>query len=108
MRSSEKVGVPALSEILLIFHRHPDCLLESTPHVAISHVRNPDVAVLEYNSALATESIDPIVIELLEEPGRICKALATIDEHARIPIASLVRLALRYAFSSASCHANRL
>jgi hypothetical protein len=81
---SEKIDVPSLSAELLVYHRHLECLQNSTSYVAVSHVWHPDVSELQYKRQGEPDLVAIAVATLLETPTRICKALAIIDEDAEV------------------------
>ena len=82
---ARKLDVPMLSEVILIYHRHMDCLFRSTPYVAISHVWHPIVAELQYHRTEATIPINEGVKILCEVPIQIYLGLTTkIPKHFEI------------------------
>jgi hypothetical protein len=74
---SERVEVPTLSEVLLIYHRHLECLFKSTQFVAISHVWHPLVAQIQYKRTEAAACADDAARIIREDPVRICHGLMT-------------------------------
>lgn len=72
---ARKLEVPTLSEVILIYHRHLDCLFRSTPYVAVSHVWHPIVAELQHHRREATIPINEVVKILCELPVQIYRGL---------------------------------
>lgn len=72
---SEQIQVPSLSETLLVFNRHLECLQSSTRYLAVSHVWHAEVAELQYKHTASPDYIAEAAARLLETPTRICKAL---------------------------------
>lgn len=81
---SQKIQVPSLSEELLVYHRHLECLAESTPYIAVSHVWHPEVAKLQHEEKGEPALVAEVAEKLLETPTRICKALATIEQKLEV------------------------
>lgn len=77
-RSSERIDVPNLSEALLVYHRHLDCLFRSTLYVAISHVWHPGVAELQYNKTCTTTNEVEVAQVVRELPIQIYLGVAKI------------------------------
>jgi hypothetical protein len=74
---AEKFEVPTLSEVILVYHRHLECLFKSTQYVAISHVWHSQVADLQYRMTEATVCVDDVAHIVREYTARICLGLAT-------------------------------
>lgn len=78
-RHAAAIEIPWLSETILLFDRHFECLLSSkTRYVTVSHVWHPDVSELQYEYAQALvldnhseEEIASVARMVLEVPGRI-------------------------------------
>lgn len=71
---SERVELSSLSEVLLVYHRHLECLFKSTRYVTISHVWHPGVSELQYKKTAA--DVDGVAQIVREVPVRICLGLA--------------------------------
>lgn len=81
---SQNIHVPSLSEELLVYHRHLECLEESTPYIAVSHVWHREVAQLQYQKKGELDLVAKATKTLLETPTRICKALAAIGQKVEV------------------------
>ena len=74
---TRKLDVPMLSEVILIYHRHLDCLFRSTPYVAVSHVWDPIVAELQHHRTEAKIPVNEVVKILCEVSVQIYLGLTT-------------------------------
>lgn len=73
---AEKLEVPIMAKVILVYHRHLKCLIATTPYVAITHVWDAQVAELQDRRAKATCSVVEVAKTVLEAPTRICLGLA--------------------------------
>lgn len=62
-----------MNEVMLIYHRHLECLFmsSSTKYIAISHVWHPDVAELQHKNEEAEVNVDNVALLICEVPVRI-------------------------------------
>lgn len=58
-----------------VFHRHLQCLYETTAFVAVSHVWDPKVAELQVKRHESTSSVREVDEVVRELPARVCAAL---------------------------------
>jgi hypothetical protein len=81
----QMIEVPKFSEVILVYHRHLECLLNFARYVAISHVWDPGVAELEYQESEAQASVDYVADLVREGPVRIYLGLAaSLIEHFEV------------------------
>ena len=73
---AEKLEVPTMSKMILVYHRHLRCLIATTSYVAITHVWDAQVAELQSRREKATASVVEVAKIVLETPTRICQSLA--------------------------------
>ena len=69
------IEVPTLDDQLIIYHRHMDCLFESTQYVAISHVWHRDVADAQCNKTKSTVQISDVARIIRDVPARVCQGV---------------------------------
>lgn len=74
---AEKLEVPTMAKVILVYHRHIECLIATTPYVTITHVWDAQVAELQDRRAEATASVMEVAKIVLEAPTRICLGLET-------------------------------
>lgn len=73
---AEAISVPSLSETLLIYHRHLECLFScETDFIVISHVWHPPVSILQYTESAEGLDVDQVAQIVREEPTRIALGL---------------------------------
>lgn len=71
-RYANRVEVPSLSETILLFHRHLECLFKSTTRfVTISHIWHPHVAKLQYDKTDLEAHIGDVARVVSEDPVRV-------------------------------------
>ncbi|MBE3043244.1 hypothetical protein IMZ48_11875, partial [Candidatus Bathyarchaeota archaeon] len=73
---ARRFDVPALSETILIYHRHFECLFESVRYASISHVWDTRVAGLQNGGHAAGTAVEEVVKLVLETPVKICLGLS--------------------------------
>lgn len=69
------IEVPTLDDQLIIYHRHMDCLFQSTQYVAISHVWHRDVADAQCNKQNSTVQISDVARVIRDVPARVCQGV---------------------------------
>lgn len=72
----EKLKVPAMAKVILVYHRHLACLIASTLYVAVTHVWDTEVAELQSGKTESTASAVKVAKIVFEMPTRICLGLA--------------------------------
>jgi len=84
---TQRIEIPALSESLLIYHRHLDCLFDFGRYITVSHVWDPLVASLQADMEAsqpktkksdASAYIEVVAKKIRETPTRVCQGLAAI------------------------------
>lgn len=76
-KCAKEIEVSALSDTILVYHRHIDCLWKSVRYIAISHVWHPSVANLQYHKSSTTASINDVERLVRESTVHIYRGLAT-------------------------------
>ena len=69
------IEVPTLDDQVLLYHRHMDCLCQSTEYVAISHVWHRDVADFQYNKEMSTVLVSDVARIIRDIPARVCQGV---------------------------------
>jgi hypothetical protein len=76
-RYAKRVAVPTLSEVIVLYHRHMECLFKYTRFVTISHLWHPHVAKLQYDKTDSEAHIGDVARVVSEDPVRICLGIRT-------------------------------
>ncbi|KAF2236016.1 hypothetical protein EV356DRAFT_575243 [Viridothelium virens] len=74
---SQRIQVPALSEVILVFTRHIECLFRSTRYIPISHVWPRQVANAQYQGPRDGTSYTEVVRIIREIPVQIYRGIAS-------------------------------
>ena len=72
---SGTIEVPTLDDQVIIYHRHMDCLFQSTEYVAISHVWHRDVVDTQYNKEKSTVQVSDVARIIRDVPARVCQGV---------------------------------
>jgi hypothetical protein len=75
--STRAIEVTALSQTILLLHRHLKCLVKFGKYITVSHVWHPDVGALHNEKGEASVSIDAVSDIIHEEPVHMFRGIAT-------------------------------
>ena len=73
---AQKIDIPELCDQLVVFHRHLQCLFQSTKYVVISHVWHRDIAIAQSEHETSTTRLRGVARNVCNIPALICRGLA--------------------------------
>lgn len=73
---AQKIDIPELCDQLVVFHRHLQCLFQSTKYVVISHVWHGDVAIAQSEHGISPTRLRDVARTVCNIPALVCRGLA--------------------------------